>query len=86
MRSETLKLAGTTTQDCADSVMRKLQNVKGVKGVVVVLDNSEVNIQFDEEVTSTQELQNVLTQAGYALSTKKSAHGENGSCCGSCGG
>ncbi|MGV8899804.1 MAG: heavy-metal-associated domain-containing protein [Burkholderiaceae bacterium] len=86
MRSETLKLAGTTTQDCADTVTRKLQNVKGVNGVVVVLENSEVNVQFDEEITSSQELQNVLTQSGYILSTKKSVHGENGSCCGSCGG
>lgn len=86
MRSETLKLAGTTTQDCADKVTRKLQNVNGVNNVAVVLENSEVNVQFDEEITSSQELQNVLTQAGYALSTKKPAHGENGSCCGSCGG
>ncbi|MGV8893059.1 MAG: CCGSCS motif protein [Burkholderiaceae bacterium] len=86
MRSEALKLAGTTTQDCADRVTRKLQNVKGVDSVVVILENNEVNVQFDEEITSSQELQNVLTQAGYALSTKKSAHGENGSCCGSCGG
>ena len=86
MQSETLKLAGTTTQDCADKVIHKLQNVKGVNDVVVVLESSEVNVQFDEEITSSQELKNVLTQAGYALSTKKSAHGENGSCCGSCGG
>ncbi|NMM28783.1 MAG: heavy-metal-associated domain-containing protein [Glaciimonas sp.] len=86
MRSETLKLTGTTTQVRADSVIRKLQSVKGVSGVVVVLENSEVNIQFDDQVTSAQELQNVLVQAGYATSPDKSRHGENGSCCGSCGG
>ncbi|NMM36960.1 MAG: heavy-metal-associated domain-containing protein [Glaciimonas sp.] len=86
MRSETLKLTGTTTQVRADSVIRKLQSVKGVSGVVVVLENSEVNIQFDDQATSAQELQNVLVQAGYATSPDKLRHGENGSCCGSCGG
>lgn len=86
MRSESLKLAGTTTQDCADSVIRTLQGVNGVGGVAVVLENSEVSVQFDDQLTSSQELQNVLEQAGYALCAKKSGHGENGSCCGGCGG
>lgn len=86
MRSEILKLTGTKNQDCADNVTRALLGVKGVSNAVVVLEKSEVNVQFDDQITSTQELQNVLAQAGYAVSTEKSVHGENGSCCGSCGG
>lgn len=87
MQSETLKLTGTTpNQDCADSVIRALKGVRGVSEIVLGHENSEVKIQFDDEITSKQELQNVLAQAGYALSAEKAVHGENGSCCGSCGG
>ena len=87
MRTETLKLTGTTpNQDCADSVTRALKGVRGVGDIVVGVENSEVKVQFDDEITSSQELQNVLAQAGFAISTEKSVHGENGSCCGGCGG
>lgn len=87
MRSETLKLTGTnTSQDCADSVARTLKGVRGVGDIVMGAGNSEVKVQFNDEITSSQELQNVLAQAGFAISTEKSVHGENGSCCGGCGG
>lgn len=86
MRSETLKLTGTTNQNCADSVTRVLRGVRGVGAIEIALESSEVKVQFDDQITSSQELQNVLAQAGYAISTEKSVHGENGSCCGSCGG
>ncbi len=86
MRFETLKLSGTTNQDGAASVTRALRGVRGVGEIVVALENSEVSVQFDDQLTSATELQNVLAQAGYAISTEKSVHGENGSCCGSCGG
>lgn len=86
MRFETLKLSGTTNQDGAASVIRALRGVRGVGEIVVALENSEVSVQFDDQLTSATELQNVLAQAGYAISTEKSVHGENGSCCGGCGG
>lgn len=87
MRSETLKLTGTTpSQDCADSVTRVLKGIRGVGEVALGRENSEVKIQFNDDITSSQELQNVLAKAGFAISTEKSVHGENGSCCGSCGG
>ncbi|MDP3843742.1 MAG: heavy-metal-associated domain-containing protein [Oxalobacteraceae bacterium] len=86
MRSETLKLTGTTNQNCADSVTRVLRGVRGVGEIEIALESSEVKVQFDDQITSSQELQNVLVQAGYAISTEKSVHGENGSCCGGCGG
>lgn len=86
MRSESLKLTGTTNQDCSDSVTRVLRGVRGVGEIEVALESSEVKVQFDDQITSAQELQNVLAQAGYAISTEKSVHGENGSCCGGCGG
>lgn len=86
MRSETLKLTGTNNQDCADGVTRALRGVRGVSDITLALEKSEVKVQFDDEITSSQELQNVLAQAGYALSAEKAVHGENGSCCGGCGG
>lgn len=86
MRSETLKLTGTTNQDCADSVTRVLRGVRGVGEIEIALESSEVKVRFDDQITSSQELQNVLAQAGYAISAEKSVHGENGSCCGGCGG
>lgn len=83
MKSETLQLSGTLDESAAMNVARVLNAVKGVSKVAIVTASASVNIDFDDDVTSTQELRTALQQAGIGM--KKPAHGEAGMCCGSCG-
>lgn len=82
MKSETLQLSGTLDESAAMNVARVLNAVKGVSKVAIVTASASVNIDFDDDVTSTQELRTALQQAGFGM---KRAHGEAGMCCGSCG-
>lgn len=83
MKSETLNLLGTLDEAGAMVIARVLNAVKGVSKVAIVTASASVNIDFDDETTSVQELRAAMQQAGFAL--KRAGHGEAGMCCGSCG-
>ncbi|HJV72826.1 MAG TPA: copper chaperone [Noviherbaspirillum sp.] len=82
MKSEILQLAGTLDEATAMNVAQVLNTVKGVNKVAISTAGASVDINFNEDITSSQELRAVLHQAGFAV---KKAHGEGGMCCGSCG-
>lgn len=84
MQTETMKLNGITGEACAEKIDRALLAIKGVSDVTISLAGSRATVQFDENMTSLQELQTVLIRAGYDIEAveKKSA----GGCCGGCGG
>lgn len=84
MKSETLQLLGTLDEASAMNVARALNAVSGVNKVAIATANASISVDFDEEVTSAQELRRTLQQAGFG--TKRQGHGEEGMCCGSCGG
>lgn len=83
MKSEILQLAGTLDEATAMNVAQVLNTVNGVNKVAISTAGASVDINFNEDQTSLQELRAVLHQAGFAV--KKAAHGEGGMCCGSCG-
>ena len=84
MKSETLQLVGTLDETTSTNVTRLLSTVNGVNKVAFSTATGSVNVDFNEGVTSRQELSTVLQRSGFGV--KKAAHGEDGSCCGSCGG
>jgi copper chaperone CopZ len=77
--------SSVTTPDelTATSATRVLNRVKGVRKVAIATASGSANIDFDEEVTSTQELLTMLQREGFSV--KEPVHGEDGMCCGSCG-
>jgi copper chaperone CopZ len=83
MKSETLQLAAALDESNALNVARVLNTVNGVSKVAISTAGQSVNVDFDDDVTSAQELRTVLHQAGFSV--KKAAHGDGGMCCGSCG-
>ena len=83
MKSETLQLSGALDEAAAMVAARVLNAVNGVNKVSITTASASVNIDFNEDVTSVQELRAALQNAGFGL---KKAHGEAGMCCGSCGG
>ncbi|GAB3538418.1 hypothetical protein GCM10027343_04110 [Noviherbaspirillum agri] len=82
MKSETLELTQALDEAAAMVIARVLKSVNGVSKVAISTTNASVAVDFDDELTSTQEIRTVLKQAGVGL---KKAAGEAGMCCGSCG-
>lgn len=83
MKSETLQLLGGMDDASAMTAAKALNGISGVSKVAIVTASASINVDFDDEVTSVQELRRALQQAGFAL--KRPAHAE-GMCCGGCGG
>lgn len=84
MKTENLQFLGTLDETIARAVASILSATSGVAGVKISTSARVVAVDFDENLTSMHELNNVLNRAGYPV--RKPAHGSHGSCCGGCGG
>jgi len=79
-----LKLAGLKEQGCAVKVADALKSIKGVDTAEVSFDKAKASITFDEALVSLQRLKVAVEDAGYGIA--QPVHGEDGACCGGCGG
>lgn len=79
-----LKLAGLIDEGCAAKVADALRAVQGVQNAEVSFEKAKASVTFDEEVVSLPGLKGAVQKAGFALA--KPTHGEDGACCGGCGG
>ena len=82
MKTENLSLLNVLDETSAMDAARVLNAVNGVKKVAITTSNSSIEVGFDDETTSIQEVRTALQKAGFGV---KRAHGEEGMCCGSCG-
>ncbi|MFV0282889.1 MAG: heavy-metal-associated domain-containing protein [Castellaniella sp.] len=83
-KTATLGLVGLRGPSCADKVDRAVSAVPGVSEVSVSLADEKVTVTFDTAQVSVQRLQVAVQDAGYEA--LKPVHGEDGNCCGGCGG
>lgn len=83
-KTETLRLVGLRGPECADKLDRTLSALPGVSQVSVSLADEKATITFDTAQASTQRIQVAVADAGYEA--LKPVHGEDGNCCGGCGG
>ena len=67
MDTQQLSVAGMTCNGCVESVTRALQAVDGVKNLDVSLASGTATIQFDEQLTSVDELAQAVRSAGYDM-------------------
>lgn len=84
MQIGTLKLAGMKTEQCATVIVQALRNIKGVNSADVSFSSSRATVSFDENLASLPRLKVAVEDAGYQIA--KPVHGEDGECCGGCGG
>ncbi|MCC2596358.1 heavy-metal-associated domain-containing protein [Pusillimonas sp. MFBS29] len=84
MQIGVLKLAGLQTEQCAATLAGALKAIDGVQAVEVSFKNSKATVSFNEELVSNQRLEVAVQDAGYQIAKPK--HGEDGECCGGCGG
>ncbi len=82
--TEIIRIDGLQGPACADKLDAALSAIKGVSSVSVSLDTAKATVTFDPDQVSKQRLRVAVEDAGYhAL---KPVHGEDGNCCGGCGG
>lgn len=67
MKTELLKVTGMTCGGCVNSLTRALKSINGVDDVQVNLSTGDTHIQYEENVTSPQQLRLAVTNAGYGL-------------------
>ena len=79
-----LKLAGMRDEGCAIKVGTVLSALKGVGSADVSFEKARVSVTFDEALVSLQRMKVAIEDAGYGI--EKPVHGEDGACCGGCGG
>jgi len=79
-----LRLAGLQGEQCAGKIAAALKSLKGVEKAEVSFSSGKATVTFDETMVSTQRMKVAVEDAGYSIA--KPVHGEDGACCGGCGG
>ncbi|WP_237172949.1 heavy-metal-associated domain-containing protein [Paracandidimonas lactea] len=79
-----LKLSGLKNTQCAETIAQAINAVDGVSDVRVSFEASRATVTYDEGRVSLVGLKRVVEDAGYQIA--KPVHGEDGACCGGCGG
>lgn len=86
MQTNIIKVAGMTCGGCTSKVTSALKKVAGVRDVQVSLPAGEAAVQYDEHVTSPQELRSAVTAAGYGVDAGEVRAQSKGGCCAPGGG
>lgn len=83
MQTELLKVRGMTCGGCTSKVMHALRALSGVRDVKVSLPTGEATVQYDEQLTSPDQLKAAVIGAGYLVDATHAAqsHQFKGSCC-----
>ena len=83
MKTQQLKVTGMTCGGCTNSVTKALKAVNGVADVNVSLSNSQATVQYDEMLTSPEQLKSAVIKAGYGLDASNTTQQPQGKgCCG----
>lgn len=84
MQTELLKVTGMTCGGCTSNVTHALKAVSGVGDVTVSLSAGEATVQYDERLTSPEQLKSAVKIAGYGVNTSNTAQKPQGKggCCG----
>lgn len=84
MQTELLKVTGMTCGSCTGSVTHALKAIAGVGDVEVSLSVGEATVQYDERLTSPEQLKSAVKGAGFGVDATNTAQKPQGKgcCCG----
>lgn len=84
MQTELLKITGMTCGGCASTVTRTLKGLPGVSDVQVSLSAAEASVQYDEQLTTPDQIKAAVEGVGYGVNTTNAAPGRpsKSGCCG----
>tara|TARA_R110002110_G_scaffold167482_1_gene368478 strand:- start:25729 stop:25983 length:255 start_codon:yes stop_codon:yes gene_type:complete len=83
MQTELLKIAGMTCGGCTSRVALALEAITGVNDVKVSLSDGNATVQYDETMTSPEQLKVAVREAGYSVDATGAAQKPQGKggCC-----
>jgi copper chaperone CopZ len=84
MHTEILKVTGMTCSGCVNKIEHALKAVPGVSSAKASLAQHELTVQFNEALTSHEQLQSVIEKSGYGVEKAGLAakHSAKAGCCG----
>ena len=84
MQTELMKVTGMTCGGCISNVTHALKAIDGVGDVKVSLSGGEATVQYDERLTSPDQLKSAVQGAGYGVDVTNAAlsRKSKGGCCG----
>ena len=84
IKTELFKITGMTCGGCTNNVTKALKAINGVGDVKVSLSAGEATVQYDERLTSPDQLKSAVKGAGYGVDVTNAAYGHQskGGCCG----
>ncbi len=83
MASRTLQIRNIADQKKAPSILLVLFAIDGVSSVDFIPGPNQVNVVFDEDLTSPDEMIKALWNAGHPIGVERQPK-ETASCCGGC--
>ncbi len=75
MQTELLKVTGMTCGGCISNVTHALKAISGVGDVKVSLSAGEAAVQYDELLTSPDQMKLAVKGAGYGVDVTNAAQG-----------
>lgn len=83
MQTQQIRVTGMTCGSCTNNVTKALKAVNGVNDVTVALSTGQATVQYDENLTSQDQLESAVIAAGYGVDTSNSPQPAQGKgCCG----
>lgn len=65
MKQMTIEVQGMSCGHCVNSIEGNVGNLNGVKSVKVHLDTSKVEVEFDSDIVSLEEIKSEMEEQGY---------------------
>lgn len=84
MQTETVKIVDMTNQTAADTIRQTLAKLEGVGDIDISLQDQKAIVSFDETLASKYGVRMAIEDLGFEIALP--VHGEDGNCCGGCGG
>jgi copper chaperone len=83
MQTATFKVTGMHCGGCVSNVTHSLKMTEGVGDVTVSLSAGEATVEYDERLTSPEQLKAAVKDAGYGVDTANAPHPHQskGGCC-----
>ncbi len=67
MKIDHLKVTGMTCEVCVSTVTQTVKKIMGVTKVNVSLKTGVATVEFDEKLTTTEQLKSAVIDAGYGV-------------------
>jgi len=82
MQTQQMNVTGMTCGGCVGKVTRALNEVTGVRDAKVSLPTGDASVEYDERVTSPEQLRAAVRHAGYGVaSAGQQSAPRKGGCC-----